>query len=222
VPLSNIAVNTEAKLVIEIATKKPAVAVIEPTPKIESTTNQSSPAVVTTSTAAPTPAKPSAIPKQNNDNTAGPKQNLLAVLQQKYGKEYDIEEVKESISLTMEVLKPCWDEYAIFLEANAKHASAGTFKLAQLNIIDDTHFTVTVGALTAQKFVEQERMNVLEKVWEKFQNRAIQFDILVEASEQEDVPLHMRLNSKQKYDRIADQYPLVKELKNRCNLEVYF
>jgi DNA polymerase-3 subunit gamma/tau len=222
VPLSNIAVNTEAKLVIETATKKPAVAVIEPTPKIETTTNQSSPAVVTTSTAAPTPAKPSAIPKQNNDNTAGPKQNLLAVLQQKYGKEYDIEEVKESISLTMEVLKPCWDEYAIFLEANAKHASAGTFKLAQLNIIDDTHFTVTVGALTAQKFVEQERMNVLEKVWEKFQNRAIQFDILVEASEQEDVPLHMRLNSKQKYDRIADQYPLVKELKNRCNLEVYF
>ena len=222
VPLSNIAVNTEAKLVIETATKKPAVAVIEPTPKIESTTNQSSPAVVTTSTAAPTPAKPSAIPKQNNDNTAGPKQNLLAVLQQKYGKEYDIEEVKESISLTMEVLKPCWDEYAIFLEANAKHASAGTFKVAQLNIIDDTHFTVTVGALTAQKFVEQERMNVLEKVWEKFQNRAIQFDILVEASEQEDVPLHMRLNSKQKYDRIADQYPLVKELKNRCNLEVYF
>ena len=222
VPLSNIAVNTEAKLVIETTTKKPAVAVIEATPKIESTTNQSSPAVVTTSTAAPTPAKPSAIPKQNNDNTAGPKQNLLAVLQQKYGKEYDIEEVKESISLTMEVLKPCWDEYAIFLEANAKHASAGTFKVAQLNIIDDTHFTVTVGALTAQKFVEQERMNVLEKVWEKFQNRAIQFDILVEASEQEDVPLHMRLNSKQKYDRIADQYPLVKELKNRCNLEVYF
>jgi DNA polymerase-3 subunit gamma/tau len=222
VPLSNIVVNTEAKLVIETATKKPVVAVIEPTPKIQSTTNQSSPAVVTTSPAAPTPAKPSAIPKQNNDNTAGPKQNLLAVLQQKYGKEYDIEEVKESISLTMEVLKPCWDEYAIFLEANAKHASAGTFKVAQLNIIDDTHFTVTVGALTAQKFVEQERMNVLEKVWEKFQNRAIQFDILVEASEQEDVPLHMRLNSKQKYDRIADQYPLVKELKNRCNLEVYF
>ena len=122
----------------------------------------------------------------------------------------------------MEILKSCWDEYAVSLEANAKHASSGTFKVAQLNIIDATHFTVTVGALTAQKFVEQERMNVLEIVWDKFQNRAIQFDILVEASEQEDVPLHMRLNSKQKYDRIAEQYPLVRDLKNRCNLEVFF
>ena len=81
---------------------------------------------------------------------------------------------------------------------------------------------MTVGALTAQKFVEQERMNLLEKLWDIFQNRAIQFDILVEASDQEDVPLHMRLNSKQKYDRIAEQFPLVNELKNRCNLEIYF
>jgi DNA polymerase-3 subunit gamma/tau len=79
-----------------------------------------------------------------------------------------------------------------------------------------------VGALTAQKFVEQERMNVLEKVWDLFQNRTIQFDVLVEAGEQEDVPLHMRLNSKQKYDRIAEQYPLVAALKKLCNLEVYF
>jgi len=150
------------------------------------------------------------------------KKNLLTILQQKYGKEYEIEEVKESIPLSMDPLKKCWDQYAIYLETNAKHASSGTFKVAQLAIIDDTHFTVTVGALTAQKFVEQERMNLLEKVWDTFQNRAIQFDILVEASEQEDVPLHLRLNSKQKYERIAEQYPLVKELKQRCKLEVYF
>ncbi len=207
-PLSNIVVNSEAKIVIETPT--PAVA---PKPHV---TN--SPAA--TPDAPITQAKPTAIPSPTS--TGGANKNLLAVLQQKYGKEYDIEEVKESIPLDMDILRTCWDEYAVVLEANAKHASAGTFKVAQLNIIDDTHFTITVGALTAQKFVEQERMNVLEKVWDKFQNRAIQFDILVEASEQEDVPLHMRLNSKQKYDRIAEQYPLVRDLKNKCNLEVYF
>jgi DNA polymerase-3 subunit gamma/tau len=207
-PLSNIVVNSEAKLVIETPT--PAV-----TPKPHVT---NSPAA--TPDAPITQAKPTAIPSPTS--TGGANKNLLAVLQQKYGKEYDIEEVKESIPLDMDILRTCWDEYAVVLEANAKHASAGTFKVAQLNIIDDTHFTITVGALTAQKFVEQERMNVLEKVWDKFQNRAIQFDILVEASEQEDVPLHMRLNSKQKYDRIAEQYPLVRDLKNKCNLEVYF
>ena len=228
-PLSNVVVNAEAKLVIETSSPavapKTAPAASSPTTPVANTPTASTPIVsATPAPAKPEPpvakAKPSAIPTPSA--TGGTNKNLLAVLQQKYGKEYDIEEVKESIPLNMDILKTCWDEYAVVLEANAKHASAGTFKVAQLNIIDNTHFTVTVGALTAQKFVEQERMNVLEKVWEQFQNRAIQFDILVEASEQEDVPLHMRLNSKQKYDRIAEQYPLVRELKNKCNLEVYF
>ncbi len=210
-PLSNVVVNAEAKLVIETPTPANATKV----------TVTDSPAAISPTAETPiAKVKPTSIPTPTA--TSGTNKNLLAVLQQKYGKEYDIEEVKESIPLNMDILKTCWDEYAVVLEANAKHASAGTFKVAQLNIIDETHFTVTVGALTAQKFVEQERMNVLEKVWYQFQNRAIQFDILVEASEQEDVPLHMRLNSKQKYDRIAEQYPLVRELKNKCNLEVYF
>ena len=103
-----------------------------------------------------------------------------------------------------------------------KHSSAGTFKLAILEILDPLHFTVTVSALTAQKFVEQERMNILEKIWDTFNNRAIQFSILVDAGEKEDVPLHLRLNSKQKFERIAEQYPLVQEFKTRLNLEILY
>ncbi len=201
-PLSNISVNAEAKLVIETpAPSKPATKVTAPI------ISEDKPSAI-------------AIPTENNED--GSKKNLLALLQKKYGKDYNIQEVKESVPLTLDLLQKCWDEYAIYLEANAKHASAGTFKVAQLKIEDEWHFTVTVSALTAQKFVEQERMNVLEKVWDLFQNRTIQFDILVEAGEKEDVPLHMQLNSKQKYDRIAEQYPLVAALKKRCNLEVYF
>ncbi len=212
-PLSNIVVNAEAKLVIETDQPAPPKATVAP----PSTSSSQAP-IVPKEIAKPTPS----IPIPADANASGPKKNLLAVLQQKYGKEYEIEEVKESIPLDMEILKKCWDEYALHLEANDKHASSGTFKVAQLNILDEVHFTVSVGALTAQKFVEQERMSFLEIIWNTFQNRAIQFDVLVEASEQEDVPLHMKLNSKQKYERIAAQYPLVKDFKTRCNLEVYF
>ncbi|MGI9139063.1 MAG: DNA polymerase III subunit gamma/tau [Sediminibacterium sp.] len=150
------------------------------------------------------------------------KKNLLAALQQKYGSQYNIEEVKEPIPMTIDILKKCWDEYTIYLLDALKHSSAGTFKLARLEILDPLHFTVTVSALTAQKFVEQERMNLLEKIWETFNNRAIQFSILVDAGEKEDVPLHLRLNSKQKFERIAEQYPLVQEFKNRLNLEILY
>ena len=208
IPLSNIVVTSEAKLVIETSSK-PATAVEKLAPK-----------VVEKPLAAPI-VQPIATVITSTE-IPGAKKNLLAVLQQKYGSQYDIEEVKESLPLSMELLRKCWDEYAVYLESIAKHASFGTFKIAQLTIESETHFTVSVNALTAQKFVEQERMNFLEKTWEAFQNRAIQFDILVDAGEKEDVPLHMRLNSKQKYERIAEQYPMVAALKSRLNLEIYF
>ncbi len=209
IPLSNIVVNAEAKLVIETAapTSKPA----------------------STSVASPKAATP---PVQNSlsdnstsqisPNVTGGKKSLLAVLQQKYGNDYSIEEVKDAISLNMETLQQCWNDYAVKMEKELKHSVAGTFKIATLQIEDPTHFTITVPALTAQKFVEQERMRLMETIWERFQNRAIQFSILVDAGEKEDVPLHLKLNSKQKFEHIAKQYPLVQELKERLNLEVNF
>ena len=219
IPLSNIVVNAEAKLVIETAapTSKPASNPVVSTP-------------ATTPVATPKAATP---PVQNSPsdnssshttspNLTGGKKSLLAVLQQKYGNDYSIEEVKDAISLNMETLQACWNDYAVKMEKELKHSVAGTFKIATLQIEDPTHFTITVPALTAQKFVEQERMRLMETIWERFQNRAIQFSILVDAGEKEDVPLHLKLNSKQKFEHIAKQYPLVQELKERLNLEVNF
>mgnify|MGYP000340706859 FL=1 len=214
VALSNIVVTKEAKLEIESTVNIP---VKKEEPKTTAIATQV-PSTVTEPSPAKTIKTVTSLPVDQNGN----KKNLLAALQEKYGSQYQIEEVKESKSLDMETLQAVWNEYTAYLETTTKHSSAGTFKLAELQIEDPIHFTVTVPALVAQKFVEQERMNVMEKIWDRFQNRAIQFSILVAAGEKEDVPLHLRLNSKQKFERIAEQYPLVKELKDRLNLEVYF
>jgi DNA polymerase-3 subunit gamma/tau len=210
IPLSNIVVNAEAKLVIETAapTSTPA-ATPAATPKTATPPVQNSPSDNSSS-------------HTDSPNVTGGKKSLLAVLQQKYGNDYSIEEVKDAISLNMETLQQCWNDYAVQMEKELKHSVAGTFRIATLQIEDPTHFTITVPALTAQKFVEQERMRLMETIWERFQNRAIQFSILVDAGEKEDVPLHLKLNSKQKFEHIAKQYPLVQELKERLNLEVNF
>ncbi len=214
IPLSNIVVNAEAKLIIETpaATTK-AAAPTSTTPVMDSAP---APAVVPPTAAAVAPTAAAVAPN------LGGKKSLLAVLQQKYGSEYNIEEVKEAISLNIETLQACWNDYANKMEQDLKHSVAGTFRIATLQIEDPTHFTITVPALTAQKFVEQERMSLMETIWERFQNRAIQFSILVDAGEKEDVPLHLKLNSKQKFEHIAKQYPLVQQLKERLNLEVNF
>jgi len=231
IPLSNSVVTKEAKLIIEQqpVVAKPNAAKVN---QVQENSISNSSSTITTTTTPSTIASNSSSASATNATTSnipsaepaqkGSNKNLLAVLQNKYGEKYKIEEVIDSVPLTIEDLRKCWDDFTLTLESALKHSAASTFKLAQLDIENETHFTITVPALTAQKFVEQERMNVLERVWEHFHNRAIQFSILVAASEKEDVPLHLSLNSKQKYERIAAMYPLVQELKTRLNLEIYY
>lgn len=175
------------------------------------------------------PVKPAPLPAQvktvsqpmaSSSGSNGPKKSLLDALREKVGDQYAIEEVKEAEVLNIDKLIQCWNEYAVKLEQQQKHSSAGTFKMAGLQIEDDIHFTVSVPALTAQKFVEQERMMLIDFIQTAFNNRAIVFNIIVDATEKEEVPVHMRLNSKQKFERIAEQYPLVKELRDRLKLEI--
>ena len=218
IPLSNSVVTAEAKLIID---QKPVVSKAAIT-KTNQAAEPIAAAAEPITAAAELSKEENSVPTNTSPTEKGSNKNLLAVLQNKYGEKYKIEEVIDSIPLTIEDLRKCWDDFTLTLETALKHSAASTFKLAQLDIENETHFTITVPALTAQKFVEQERMNVLERVWEHFHNRAIQFSILVAASEKEDVPLHLSLNSKQKYERIAAQYPLVQELKTRLNLEIYY
>ncbi|MGN6352506.1 MAG: hypothetical protein ACTHLB_03910 [Parafilimonas sp.] len=114
-----------------------------------------------------------------------------------------------------------WNDYAATLEAQPnKHSTYQTFRIAKLNVETDTLFTVTVHALTQQKFVEQEKTLLCDFIQRAFYNRSINFKILIEAGEEEEVPIHLTLNSRQKFERIAEKYPLVRELKNRLNLDI--
>ena len=150
----------------------------------------------------------------------GTKKGLLDSLREKYGDQYTIEEVKEAEVLNIEKLRSLWGTFALTLEEQKKHSSFGTFKIARLSIENDIFFTVSVGSITSQKFVEQERMYLLEYLQNEFNNRSIAFEVLVDASEQEEVPVHLRLNSRQKFERIADQFPIVRELKDRLKMDI--
>lgn len=156
-----------------------------------------------------------AAPKNGNGK------NLLEALREKVGADYNVEEVKDAEPLTQERLNEVWNDYAATLEAQPnKHSTHQTFRIAKLNVGTDNFFTVTVHALTQQKFVEQEKTLLCDFIQRAFYNRSINFKILIEAGEEEEVPIHLTLNSRQKFERIAEKYPLVRELKNRLNLDI--
>ena len=142
-------------------------------------------------------------------------------LRNKISAEYEIEEVKDAEALTHERLRKVWGDYAASLEPQTnKHSTIQTIRSAKLTIEADNFFTVTVHALTQQKFIEQEKAMLCDFVQQAFNNRSINFKILIEAGKEEDIPVHLTLNSRQKFERIAEKYPLVRELKNRLNLDI--
>ncbi len=150
----------------------------------------------------------------------GDKKNLLSALREKYGSEYNIEEVKEAQVLTPEKLTACWEQYAAMLEGEKKHSAAAAFKTARIQIENDIKALITVYSVTSQKFIEAERMKVLDFLHQQFNNRSIHFEIMVEAGEREEIPAHLRMNTKQKFEFMTERYPLVKKLKDRLNLEL--
>ncbi|MDB5230551.1 MAG: polymerase subunit gamma/tau [Chitinophagaceae bacterium] len=150
-----------------------------------------------------------------------PKKSLLEALKAQYGDKYSIEEVKEAEPLVYEKLMHCWNEYAAKLSATQKkHSSANTFKLAKVEIENDLRFTVKVQAFTQQKFIEQEKTILIDCIQQAFNNRGISFNVIVEDSVKEELPSHMTMNSRQRFEKIAEQYPLVRELKERLKMEI--
>jgi DNA polymerase III subunit gamma/tau len=154
--------------------------------------------------------------KPFGSNGNGAKKSLLDILKQKVGDEYQIQEVKEAELLNLEKLQSCWNTYTDKLTST----SAMTFKAARLALETETTFCITVNSLTQQKFIEQERMMLIDHIQKTFCNPIIKFSIKVEEGEKQDVPQHMLLNSRQRFEKIAAMYPLVKELKDKLKLEL--
>ncbi len=175
-----------------------------------------------------TPSKTTAITTtaaaQPINTNNGVKKDLLAMLREKAGDKYTVEEVKEAEPLSMDKLKKCWDEYTLLMQGQAdKQSVISAFKMALLEIDDDMHFTATVGSITQQKFIELEKMMLADFIHKAFNNRTIKFTVKVaDTGIKEEVPMHLTLNSRQRFERMAEQYPLLRDLKNNLNLEIIF
>ena len=149
-----------------------------------------------------------------------PKKNLLQALRDKYGDEYRIDEVKEAAVLNLEKLLEVRDQFCKSLTELNKLTAANTFQSAIFDVIDEINFSVGVHAVVAQKFLEAEKINFLEKVQEAFHNKAIRMQILLlsEPIIHELTPANF--NSRDRFAHLANKYPLLNELREALKLQI--
>ncbi|MFY7653366.1 MAG: DNA polymerase III subunit gamma/tau, partial [Chitinophagaceae bacterium] len=212
---ANIVVAPAAKLYVEAPTQQPQQPppVTYTKPVAEQANNYpTSPTVNTVTNAAYQPAA-------TTTKDTG-KLSLLQVLTNKYGDGISIQEVEEAKNLTIDSLINYWEQFTKKLREEQKISQASAFQTAKLAIIDEVNFTITVDSILQQRFIEQEKMTMIAFLHSQYNNRLINFQFLVVEGEKEEVPLKYRLNSKEKFEYLANQYPLLRKLKENLKMDI--
>lgn len=123
------------------------------------------------------------------------------------------------IPLSQEALQQVWNEFTLRLK-NARNPAAQSFDLAELCIKNESSFEVLTPNNLQCKFIEQERVGLSEYLQQQFNNRSLTFAILLQERPDFVPKLDLPLSTKEQYQKIVEQYPLVKELKDRLRLEL--
>jgi len=121
--------------------------------------------------------------------------------------------------LNDEDLHQAWGLFTSKLR-EAKNPASQSLALAELRIIDSNSFIIVVPNNIQQRFIESVRLELLESLQSHFKNKTLSFTILLEEKQIETDTTSAPLSRKEQYLKIIEQYPLVKELKDRLKLEL--
>ncbi|MEO6456066.1 MAG: DNA polymerase III subunit gamma/tau, partial [Ginsengibacter sp.] len=99
------------------------------------------------------------------------------------------------------------------------NSGIANFKSSTLKIIDNNNIEIITASNIQQKFIENERAALLEHLQLHFKNRFLTYKVVVVENDNKQ-PLEKHLNAKQQYLKMIEEYPLVKELKDRLKLDL--
>jgi DNA polymerase III subunit gamma/tau len=121
--------------------------------------------------------------------------------------------------LQEEALQAAWKNFIEQLKQSRNPAWQG-FAATQLKVLDENSFEAVVTNNINQKFLELERNRVCEYLQKELSNKQLKFSIQLILVEEEIIETERPLSAKQQYQKLVEQYPLVKELKDRLKLEL--
>ena len=121
------------------------------------------------------------------------------------------------IPLTDEKLQEHWASFTQKLKDN-KNPAAQSFIMARLVILSENMFEIVANNNLEQKFIEGERRELSDYLQKLFNNRTLLFTIIVTDNPVGLEPTEKPLTSKEQYQKIVEQYPLVNELRSKLKL----
>jgi DNA polymerase III subunit gamma/tau len=121
--------------------------------------------------------------------------------------------------LAIESLQEAWRKYTLALRV-AKNPAVQSFDLAELRITATNSFDIVTPNNLQLKFIEQERTALSEFLQKEFNNKQLQFSIVLEERLEVSAKIVAPLSTKEQFQKMIAQYPLVKTLKDKLGLEL--
>lgn len=125
----------------------------------------------------------------------------------------------KTIALQQDKLQEAWNEYTNLLREN-KNPAAQSFELAQLRILSDSSFEVITNNNLEHKFIEQEKRILSEHLQNTFANKLLNFTVTITDNPVELTPREKTLSKKDQFLMMTEQYPMIKELKDKLKLDL--
>ncbi|MEP7109250.1 MAG: DNA polymerase III subunit gamma/tau [Ferruginibacter sp.] len=122
--------------------------------------------------------------------------------------------------LTEEELYSSWGLFIEKLRAKSKHSAVTNFRAAELRVVDQNTIEITTQGEIHKAFIEEERTDLVTHLQEYFNNRLLVYQVMVIENKEKEAPGEIILSRKQQYLKIIEEYPLVKELRDRLKLEL--
>ena len=121
--------------------------------------------------------------------------------------------------LEMADLQKAWDEFAQMLK-DQKNAAGQNFEMATLHIVDANNFYAKATNNIQFRFIDSNGLKVTDFLKEKLQNSLIKFFVVLEENKEFHPKLDAPLTAREQFQKMTEQYPLIKELKDRLGLEL--
>ncbi|MCC6289123.1 MAG: DNA polymerase III subunit gamma/tau [Chitinophagaceae bacterium] len=126
----------------------------------------------------------------------------------------------ETKDLTEGNLEQAWDLYIEKLTEQKNHSAVTNFRLAKLHVVENNSFEITIESNIQQKFIEQERGMLIEHLQSFFNNRTLTYNILVRENPENSILVERPMSSKEQFIKMAEEYPLIKALKDRLKMDL--
>jgi DNA polymerase-3 subunit gamma/tau len=101
-----------------------------------------------------------------------------------------------------------------------KSPAVSPFEMAILRIKDENSFEAVTTNNIEQKFIEQERNKLFSYLQQQLNNRLLQFNVLIEEIKGDKPLVERPFTAKEQYQQMIEQYPLVKELRERLRMDL--